>query len=201
MKNLLLSVLIVLGLFGTAFCQKTSLKMVNDIGTTLSQDNPKNPPSKVIHIIFLKLEKKYKLVRPNQQHEAAKGELIAMRRKYTASREGNELALRAYDHALAAMLTLSQNPNQTNSASCDGARKELVRALRNYDSALKAYQRCLNPSNSSITSHVRTMDAYLGGGLGDENSATLSCNSHLKNLRNAISDIKRWSNLVQFACK
>jgi hypothetical protein len=199
MKTILLSFVLFFSLNSLAFAQKQNLRLVDDIGQVLADDDYLKP-ARVIHIIFAKLEKKHRLKKPNPAIEEAITQMIALRRSYRASGETKVLIYRAYDHAIAGLLTADE-PRRAEGARCDHARMKLKEAMDIYNDALKAYQKCLNGSSFSLGTEMPMMDSYLGGTQSNSGeSASSNCQQLLALIEDAGKEIGRWGATVSLVC-
>jgi len=203
MKAKICCLLLFLGMNLTAIGQKERLSLVADLGEILAKDDPRNPPSKVLPIIFAKLEKKYSLKKPSKTIEGIVGELIERRRKYTASRTSGALEVRAYDQLIAGTLTIKGDVKPYD-AACDGLKQQLSRALKDYDDALKNYQKCLNDSSVSTALQVQSLDGMFGGGPMSDipTGATGSnCYKQKRSLKQMVDKVESLIKQVNAACK
>lgn len=200
MKTIMLSIVFALGLFSTAFAQKQNLKLVDDIGQVLADDDYLKP-SKVLPIIFAKLEKKYPLIKRNKQVDQTISELIKLRRQYKAYGDTKAMMYRAYDHAIARALSPSNGP-QTNSQGCQEAEEELARAMGRYDRALKSYSKCVNGTSFSLNAGIPMVDGLWGSPPSSniESASGGGCQSQLRELKKASNWLSRMINNRNLAC-
>ncbi|MEO0340734.1 MAG: hypothetical protein AAF242_16190 [Bacteroidota bacterium] len=201
MKTALLSFILLLSFNSLTFSQKSNLALVDDIGKVLADDDYLKP-SRVIHIVVDKLQNKHRLKTPNKVIEEAVTELIVMRRKYRASGESKVLVYRAFDHAIAGLLTGSSNPVRAEGAQCDKARLKLQEWMNIYNDALKAYQRCINGGSFSIDVGIPMIDNALGNASRGSTSSASSgnCGQLLDLVKDAAKEIGRWGATIQLTC-
>jgi hypothetical protein len=202
MKAKVFFLLICLTLSMAAIGQK-EYALVDDLGEILAQEDSRDPTTKVLPIIFAKLEKKYSLKKLSTTMEGVVGDLIERRRKYTANRESGALYARAYDHLIASALTVGNNPT-TYDQACDGLKKQLLTAIKQYQDALSDYQKCLNGENFSTAIQMESLDGLFGsdtqsdittGATGD------NCYRSKRSLKQAIEKVESLIRQADAACK
>lgn len=203
MKSFLWIVLIIAGLVPHSTAQQQRKAMLNDLHDLFEKDNGQEPVSKVIQLIFAKMEKKYPLRPLSATVEAMLSDLIVRRRKHSATKETGSLMCRGYDHAIAGILSADDNPDSYISQACKGATEQYMRALAQYDRALKSYGHCINQSGVSAPMATQAMDDLLSGSqAGSETqAASTECQDQLKDLQDAANNLERWGNIRALACK
>jgi len=202
MKAKILFLLVFLSFTVVAIGQK-EYALVDDLGKILAKEDLRSPSTKVLPIIFAKLEKKYSLKKPSKTMEGVMGDLMERRRKYTANRETGALYARAYDHLIASALTAANQPS-ANDQACDDLKRQLVTAINQYHDALSNYQKCLNGESFSTAVQIESLDGLFGSDVSSDTTtgATDSnCYRQKRSLKQAIDKLESLIKQADFACK